>query len=129
VAVALRSMAPGMRVLGAEPRLADDAIRSRAAGRRLPPLPPLTLAEGLRTGLGEHTWPLIRDLVHDVLPVEEEELMPVVRLLLEEAHLVVEPSGAIGLALALSGRLPPGLERVGVVLSGGNIEPRLLLQA
>jgi threonine dehydratase len=129
VAVVARALRPGITVLGAEPAGADDAHRSKAAGQRLPLAGPArTLADGLRTELGVHTWPLVRDLVDEVLLVDDEGLAEAVRLLLGRARLVVEPSGAAGLAALLrpgaAGR-PLG-RRVGVILSGGNIDPATL---
>ena len=124
VAVALRAFAPKVTVIGAEPAGADDAWRSRALGQRIghPVDGPDTICDGLRTVLGDHTWPLVRDLVHHVVRVEDDTTRAAMRLLYERAKLVVEPSAAIALA-ALMGPLPmtkPG--SVGVVLSGGNLD-------
>jgi len=131
LAVVARALRPGITVLGAEPAGADDAHRSKAAGRRLPLAGPArTLADGLRTELGAHTWPLVRDLVDEVLLVDDEGLREAVRLLLGRARLVVEPSGAAGLAALLGpgARDRPLGRRVGVVLSGGNVDPATLAQ-
>ena len=120
IAAALR---PGLRVFGAEPSGADDAIRSRRAGERLPQLAPKTLADGLRTSLGDNTWPVVRDLVEDILPVEEDDLVAAMRACCGRLKLVVEPSGAVPVAAALSGALAArGLRRVAVVISGGNVD-------
>lgn len=114
---------PGLRVLGAEPAGADDAWRSKREGRCLPQLDPRTIADGLRTSLGPNTWPFVRDRVEEILRVEEEEIVAAMRLCFERLKLVVEPSGAVPLAAALSGTLAArGLRRVGVVLSGGNAD-------
>ncbi len=113
----------GLRVLGAEPAGADDAWRSKQAGERLPQLDPRTIADGLRTSLGPNTWPIVRDRVEEILRVREDEIIEAMRLCFERLKLVVEPSGAVPLAAALSGALAArGLRRVAVVISGGNAD-------
>jgi threonine dehydratase/serine racemase len=124
IALAARELAPGLRVFAAEPRGADDAARSKSLGQLVPQTDPRTLADGLLTGLGELTWPVIRDLVEAVLTVSEEEIVSAMRLLFERAKIVAEPSAAVALAAVLGDefRARPGLARVGVVLSGGNVD-------
>lgn len=124
MALALREAAPGLPVFAAEPHGADDAARSVAAGRRLPQLDPQTLADGLRTGLGELTWPVVRDVVRGVFCVSEDEIVAAMRLVWTRAKLVIEPSGAVALAAVLSTRFVAleGLGDVAVVLSGGNVD-------
>lgn len=121
LAVATRALRPGARVVGAEPAGADDAARSRDAGHFIPQTDSRTVADGLRTSLGEHTtWPILRDLLDDLVVVEEAEIVAAMRLLWERAKLPVEPSSAVPLAVLL--RRPPWAagKRVGVILSGGN---------
>lgn len=116
--------APRVRILAAEPSGADDAARSKAAGCRIPQTAPHTIADGLLTSLGELTWPIIRDRVEAVITVSDDEIRAALRLCWERAKLLVEPSAAVALAAVLSpafGALS-GLERVGVVLSGGNVD-------
>lgn len=120
IALAAREALPGLPVYGAEPQGADDAARGKALGRRLPQDDPRTLADGLRTALGERTWPVLRDLVPAVVTVSEEEIVAAMRLLWERLKVVVEPSGAVAFAGAL--KLPAAHRRVGVVLSGGNVD-------
>ena len=124
MALALREAAPGLPVFAAEPHGADDAARSVAAGRRLPQLDPQTLADGLRTGLGELTWPVVRDVVRGVFCVSEDAIVAAMRLVWTRAKLVIEPSGAVALAAVLSTRFVAleGLGDVAVVLSGGNVD-------
>ena len=112
------------RVFAAEPSGADDAARSKADGRRIPQTAPETLADGLHTSLGELTWPIVRDRVEQVVCVEEDEIVRAMRLVWERAKLVIEPSAAVPVAAVLSPafRALEGLERVGVVLSGGNVD-------
>lgn len=123
IALAARERAPGLAVYGAEPLAADDAARSRKAGTLLPQLDPRTIADGLRTSLGVHTWPVVRDVVRDVLTAGEDEIRGALRLVLERMKLVIEPSAAVGVAVALGEvfRALPA-RRVGVVLCGGNLE-------
>ncbi len=117
-------MRPGLRVFGAEPAGADDAARSLAAGRLIPQTDPRTIADGLLTSLGELTWPILRDQVEAVLTVSEEEIVDAMRLLWERAKLPVEPSAAVALAAVLGSEFGArtGLTRVGVLLSGGNVD-------
>lgn len=128
--LALRALAPRVRIFAAEPAGADDAARSKAAGELLPQTAPDTIADGLRTSLGEHTWPVLRDLVDEVITVSDAEIVGALRALFERAKLVVEPSGAVSLAAVLSDRFRglPGMERVAVVLSGGNVDPLRLAE-
>jgi threonine dehydratase/serine racemase len=121
--IAAQALAPSLRVLAAEPAGADDAARSKAAGALLPQTGPRTIADGLLTSLGELTWPLVRDRVERVVTVSEDEIVRAMRLAWERAKLLIEPSAAVALAAALSPELGPhtGLARVGVVLSGGNV--------
>jgi threonine dehydratase len=122
VCLAVKGMAPPVRVFAAEPAGADDAARSKAAGRLIPQTAPRTIADGLLTSLGELTWPIIRDQVERVVTVTEEEIITAMRLAWERAKLLIEPSAAVPLAAVLSEefRALPGLKRIGVVLSGGN---------
>jgi threonine dehydratase len=92
---------------------------------RIPP--PDTLADGMRTAmLGELTWPIIQRNVREVVLVSEEEVRAAMRYLLLRMKLVVEPTGAVAAAAALSGKLARYGSRVGVILSGGNVEPAVL---
>jgi threonine dehydratase/serine racemase len=122
--LAAQSAAPHVRVFAAEPKGADDAARSKKAGERLPQTDPRTVADGLRTSLGDLTWPIVRDRVDRVITVTEEEIVAAMRLLWERAKLLVEPSSAVAFAAVLSDefRSLPGLGRVGIVLSGGNVD-------
>ncbi len=122
VALAARGVSPRLRVFGAEPLAADDAARSKACGKRLPPGKPKSIADGLLTGLGEYTWPVVRDCVEAIYTVTEDDIARTMWLVWERTKLIIEPSSAVAVAAALSGRLPPGLRRVGVILTGGNVD-------
>jgi len=124
VTLAARELKPGIRVFAAEPLGADDAARSKAAGRLIPQTAPDTVADGLRTSLGDNTWPVVRDLVEEVLVVEEADILAATRLVWERMKLVIEPSAGVGVAAALGDRFRglSGIERVGVILCGGNVD-------
>jgi threonine dehydratase len=118
------ALRPQLRVLAAEPAALDDAARSLAARQLLPQPGGRSVADGLLTSLGQHTWPIIRDHVDRVITVTEEEIVAAMRLLWERAKLLVEPSSAVVLAALLTpaaAALPP-LPRVGLILSGGNVD-------
>lgn len=124
LALALRELAPRVRVFAAEPSGADDALRSKASGERVLSHEPHTIADGLKTTLGALTWPVVRDLVEEVLVVEDVATIAAMRLVFERMKLVIEPSSAVPVAAVLTQRFRAleGLERVAVVLSGGNVD-------
>ena len=121
--IAARALNPGIRVFGAEPLGADDAARSKAVGEWLPQTAPNTIADGLLTSTGQLTWPIIRDLVEAVFTVSDDEIRAAMRLVWERMKLIVEPSGAVGAAVALSAAFKSlaGANKVGIVFSGGNV--------
>ncbi len=121
-AVAVKGVNPASRVIGVEPELADDATRSFRTGTLHTVHNPPTIADGTRTPcLGKITFPLIRKYVDDMQTVSEDDIIAAVRFLFYRMKLVVEPSGALGVAALLAGRLPLR-GKVGVILSGGNID-------
>lgn len=122
-AIAAKGINPAIRIFAAEPKGADDAARSKAAGKLIPQTEPKTIADGLLTSLGDLTWPVVRDLVERVVTVKEEEIVAAMRLLWERAKLLIEPSAAVAVAAVLTEefRALEGMQRVGVVLSGGNV--------
>jgi threonine dehydratase len=114
---------PECGVIGVEPELADDAARSFRSGLIQKVRNPPTIADGLRTpSLGELTWPIIRDHVSDFTTVTEDGIVEAMRLLWTRLKLVVEPSGAVGIAGLLANRGLVAGKRVGVLLSGGNVD-------
>ena len=123
IAVAARAMRPDVRIVGAEPALADDAAESRRTGVRAPQRPPVTIADGLRTALGELTFPVVRELIDDVAIVSEEEIVEAMRIAFTEARLVIEPSAAVGIAAVLAGRVGGPADRpLACVVCGGNAD-------
>jgi threonine dehydratase len=121
-AIAVSSVSPGAHVLGAEPERADDACRSLHAGRIIPVQNPDTVADGLRTSLGDLTFPIIRRLVREIVTVSEEAIVEAMRCIWERMKIVVEPSSAVPLAALLSKKVDVAGKRVGIILSGGNVD-------
>jgi threonine dehydratase len=122
IAVAAKDIKPAIRVIGVEPAGADDAARSLIAGHIIPMLDPHTIADGLRSSLGERPFAEITRLVDDIVTVREESIVQAMRQIWEVMKLIVEPSGAVAYAAIVEGRLPARGARVGIVLSGGNLD-------
>jgi threonine dehydratase len=123
-----RALPPRMTVIGVESDTANDTYLSLRKGERVTIPPPPTIADGIRlTTPGALTFPILKQNLTDVALVSDDEILDAVRRLATEAHIVVEPTGAVTAAAVLSGRLPiPKGAKVGVILSGGNIDPALL---
>jgi threo-3-hydroxy-L-aspartate ammonia-lyase len=124
-----RALFPGLKVFGVETEAANDTYLSLRRGERVTIPPPATIADGIRlTTPGALTFPILKANLTDVLLVSDAEVRDTVRFLAQRARIVVEPTGAVPAAAVLFGRLPlvPGA-RVGVILSGGNIDPDLLI--
>jgi len=124
ITLALREMAPTCPVFAAEPMNADDAYRSKQAGRLIPINAPRTIADGLRTSLGHHTWPVVRDLVPTIIRVSEAEIVSAMRVIYERMKLVIEPSAAVGLAALGRPEFDPDgqYQDIAVILCGGNVD-------
>ncbi|MDX1514288.1 MAG: pyridoxal-phosphate dependent enzyme, partial [Gammaproteobacteria bacterium] len=121
-AVAVSESAPETRVFGAEPSAVDDAFRSLEAGRILPVANGETIADGLRTTVGALTFPIIRERVEGIVCVEETEIVAAMRLIWERMKILIEPSAAVPLAALIRRREAFRGLRVGVILSGGNVD-------
>lgn len=118
-----KSIRPGIRIFGVEPETANDTALSFAAGERITIPPPETIADGLRpTSPGKLTFPVILRHAEKILLVSEAEIRATMRFLLERLKILVEPSGAAPVAAVLFDRLPAGVKRAGVVISGGNVD-------
>jgi threonine dehydratase len=114
---------------GAEPETADDTARSLEVGERVGIGPPETIADGARVQMpGELTFPIVRELAAGVVRVPEAAIVRAMTLVMTRMKLVVEPTGALAAAAALEGLLPADVQRVGVILSGGNIDLETLGQ-
>lgn len=121
-AIAVNALRPEARVVAAEPEGANDAYQSFRQGVIVPMQNPDTIADGLRTSLGNRTFPIIRRLVHEIVTVSEEGIIEGMRLIWERMKIVVEPSAAVPFGAVLTHRAAIPGRRVGIILSGGNID-------
>jgi threonine dehydratase len=122
-AIAAAALAPGCKVVGVEPEAADDATRSFRTKTLQSVHNPDTIADGARTpSLGKITFPLVLALVHDMTTVSDRELLDAMLYLWERMKIVVEPTGALAAAGLFKGTHEVRGERVGVVISGGNVD-------
>ena len=121
-AITVSAVLPGGKVIGAEPEMADDAYQSLRAGKIIPIKNPDTIADGLRTMLGELTFPIIRKYVEKIVTVSEEAIIEAMRLIWERMKIIVEPSAAVPLGALLSKRKEIAGKRIGIILSGGNVD-------
>ncbi|MFW9987515.1 MAG: pyridoxal-phosphate dependent enzyme [Candidatus Odinarchaeota archaeon] len=121
-ALATKGLCPYAQIIGVEPSLADDALRSLKAGYIIPSTYPNTIADGLRTSLCERTFNIIREHVDEIVTVSEIEIVNAMKLLWERMKIIVEPSGVVPLAALLSKKITIENKKVGVILSGGNID-------
>ena len=122
IAVAAKDIKPAVRVIGVEPAGADDAARSLKAGHIIPMLEPRTIADGLKTSLGQRPFAEIMRLVDDIVTVREESIVQAMRQVWEVMKLIVEPSGAVSYAAIVEGRIAPTGANIGIILSGGNLD-------
>ncbi|AQZ66421.1 Threonine dehydratase, catabolic [[Actinomadura] parvosata subsp. kistnae] len=124
-ATAAKGLLPGIRVIGVEPEAGDDTKRSLAAGARVSIPVPRTIADGQAADIpGELTFSINKHLVDDVALVSDDDIRAAMRLAFERLKIVIEPSGATPLAALLAGRVERVPRRVGVIVSGGNIDAR-----
>jgi threo-3-hydroxy-L-aspartate ammonia-lyase len=124
-ATAARALRPGIRVVGVEPAAGDDTRRSLEAGRRVAIDVPRTIADGLQAAVpGKLTFEVNRRLVDEMVTVTDDEIVEAIRFLFERLKVVAEPSGAVGVAALLEGRVSSPGQRIGVILSGGNVSAR-----
>ncbi len=122
-AVAAKALRPGIKVIGVEPALADDVAQSFRAKRRISIPTPATIADGLRTNCtGEKNFPIILQHVDDIVTVSEAGIIAAMRAIWETLHIVVEPSAAVPYAAIMEGKLPAQGQRVGLIITGGNVD-------
>jgi len=125
-AIAAKSINPECEIVGIEPKLADDAFQSFYSGKIISKPNPNTIADGTRTtSLGKLTFPLIQEYVDAFKVVTEQSIIDAVKFHLMRMKIVVEPSGALGLAALLSSQVMPK-GKIGVIISGGNIDPQTM---
>jgi threonine dehydratase len=129
VSSAAKAINPHIRCFAVEPDTADDTRQSFAKGERVSIPPPPTIADGLRVqSPGTLTFPILQKTAEDVLTVSDEEIIATLKFFLFRMKLLVEPSGAAAAAAVLTAKLPRDTRRVGVIVSGGNIDAELLSQ-
>src|SRR5437879_4153919 len=121
-AVAAKSMRPKIKVIAVEPANADDAAQSFRAGRRLVTEKKFTIADGLRTNIGERTFPIIQRYVDDIVTVSEQAIVSAMRTIWETMKTIIEPSAALPYAAILENKIDVNRKRVGIILTGGNVD-------
>lgn len=121
-AIATRALSAKTKIIAAEPKTADDAYRSLEAGRIIPSVNPKTISDGLKTSLGSLTFPIIKKYVSKIITVSEQETVDAMRHIWERMKIVVEPSAAVGFAAVLAGKSEFAGSRIGIILSGGNVD-------
>ena len=122
--ITTRSLLPETKLFGAEPAGADDAYRSLKEGKIIPQTNPNTICDGLLTSLGEYTWNILKDHLEAIYTVTDDEVINAMRLIWERMKIIIEPSSATAVAVALKSEFKAleGLEKVGIILTGGNVE-------
>ncbi len=121
-AIAAKGLRPGIRVIAAEPEAADDAARSFRSGKIEPQEKTTTIADGLRTALGDKTFPIIHGQVDDIVTVSEAGIVAAMRQIWEVMKIIVEPSGAVPYAAVRENKIAVAGQRVGIIISGGNLD-------
>jgi len=121
-AISTRAMLPSARVVAIEPAGADDAYRSFTSGKFVPSVNPKTIADGLLTSLGELTFRVILGQVDEIVTVSEDAIVAAMKMIWERMKIVVEPSGSVPLAAIIENKIDVAGKKVGLILSGGNVE-------
>jgi threonine dehydratase len=121
-AVAAKSMRPNIKVVAAEPENADDAAQSFRAGKRMVTKKKFTIADGLRTNVGEPNFAVIKRYVDDIVTVSEEAIISAMRTIWETMKIIAEPSAAVPFAAIQEGKIDVAARRVGIILTGGNVD-------
>jgi threonine dehydratase len=121
-AVAAKSIKPKIKVVAVEPACADDAAQSFRAKKRMITEKKFTIADGLRTNVGEKTFPIIQHHVDDIVTVSEDEIVSAMRTIWETMKIVIEPSAAVPYAAIASNKIDIPDKRIGIILTGGNVD-------
>jgi threonine dehydratase len=121
-ATAVKHMRPNVKVIAAEPANADDAAQSFSAGKRVVTEKKSTIADGLRTNVGERTFPIIQTYVDDIVTVSEDAIVSAMRTIWETMKIIIEPSAAVPYAAIIEGKISSATRRVGIILTGGNVD-------
>lgn len=122
IAIAAKTMQPDIRVIAAEPANADDSAQSFRADQRLVTEKKFTIADGLRTNVGEVTFPIIQRYVDEIVTVSEEAIVSAMRTIWETMKIIIEPSAAVPYAAIMAGKINLAGKRVGIILRGGNVD-------
>jgi threonine dehydratase len=120
--IAATAIQKGIRVIAGEPEMADDAYRSLQAGKIIPSVKPRTIADGLLTSLGTLTFPIIQQRVEQIVTVSEQGILEAMRFVWERAKIVIEPSAAVAVGVLWEKKIDLMGLKVGVILSGGNVD-------
>ena len=121
-ALAAHYFSPNTKVIGAEPAGADDAYRSLEKGEIIPSIEPNTIADGLLTSLGDKTFPIIKELVSEIILVEENEIIHAMKFIWERMKIIIEPSSAVAVAAVIKNKDQFNCKKVGIIISGGNVD-------
>jgi threonine dehydratase len=121
-AISAKAMLPNVRVVASEPAGADDAFRSFYSKMLQPSVAPKTIADGLLTSLGSLTFPIIMSNVDEIVTVSEESIVAAMRMIWERMKIIIEPSSAVPLAAILENKVDVKGKKVGIILSGGNVD-------
>lgn len=121
-AIAVKGISQNIRIIAAEPEMADDAYRSFQAGHIIPSENPKTIADGLLTSLGDKTFPIIQQHVEQIVRVSEAAILESMKFIWERTKIIIEPSAAVPVALLWERKIDLSDLRVGVILSGGNVD-------
>ncbi len=121
-ALSVNYFSPETQVIACEPVGADDAFRSIKAGKIIPMINPTTIADGLLTSLGDKTFPIIQQYIKEIITVDDESIIKSMRLIWERMKIIIEPSSAVVLAAVFNRNELFTGKRVGLILSGGNVD-------
>ncbi len=121
-AISAKYLLPMCKVIAAEPAGADDAFRSFKSKQMIPSVNPKTMADGLLTSLGERNFQIIMDKVDNIVTVSEENIVEAMRMIWERMKIIIEPSSAVPLGAILEGKVDVKNQKVGIILSGGNLD-------
>src|SRR5262249_49294007 len=125
-ATAVKHMRPDLKVIAVEPANADDAAQSFRAGKRVVTEKKSTIADGLRTNVGERTFPIIQKYVDDIVTVSEDAIVSAMRTIWETMKVIIEPSAAVPYAAIIEGKISSATGHVGIILTGGNVDLEVL---
>jgi threonine dehydratase len=120
--ISVKALSPNTLVIAGEPKGADDAFKSLQKGGIVPSVNPKTIADGLLTSLGVLTFEIIRSNVSEIITVSEESIISAMRLIWERMKIIIEPSSAVPVAVILDNKDKFSGKRVGIILSGGNVD-------